>query len=181
MRQWKEAGRAGRADEDALWGRFKAAQDQFFQARSAVYSAKEAELREHAKVKEQLLTEAEALLPATDLRGARTTMRSIQERWEKAGSVPREARERLESGLRRVEDGLRKAEDTHWRRSNPEALARAQGTVAQIRTAIEQLDKQIAKAREKGDAKAEAEAAEAIAARQAWLAEAERTLAEFSG
>jgi hypothetical protein len=108
-------------------------------------------------------------------------MRSIQERWEKAGSVPREARERLESGLRRVEDGLRKAEDTHWRRSNPEALARAQGTVAQIRTAIEQLDKQIAKAREKGDAKAEAEAAEAIAARQAWLAEAERTLAEFSG
>jgi outer membrane murein-binding lipoprotein Lpp len=180
MRQWKEAGRAGRADEDALWSRFKAAQDQFFQARSAVYSAKEAELRGHAKVKEQLLAEAEALLPANDLRSARTAMRSIQERWEKAGSVPREARERLESGLRRVEDALRKAEDTQWRRSNPEALARAKGTVAQIKTAIEQLDKQIAKARERGDTKAEADAAEALAARQAWLAEAERTLAEFS-
>ena len=48
MRSWKEAGRAGRADEEALWGRFKAAQDQFFPARSSVYSAKEAELREHA-------------------------------------------------------------------------------------------------------------------------------------
>ena len=180
MRQWKEAGRAGRADEDALWGRFKAAQDQFFQARSAVYSAKEAELREHAKVKEQLLTEAEALLPATDLRSARTAIRSIQERWEKAGSVPREARERLESGLRRVEDALRKAEDAQWRRSNPEALARAKGTVAQIKTAIEQLEKQLAKAHEQGDAKGEAEATEALAARQAWLAEAERTLAEFS-
>jgi hypothetical protein len=180
MRQWKEAGRAGRADEDALWGRFKAAQDQFFQARSAVYSAKEAELREHAKVKEQLLAEAEALLPPTDLRSARTALRSIQERWEKAGSVPREARERLESGLRRVEDALRKAEDTQWRNSNPEALARAKGTVAQIKTAIDQLEKQIGKARDQGDAKAEEEAAEALAARQAWLAEAERTLAEFS-
>ena len=181
MRSWKEAGRAGRTDEEALWTRFKTAQDQFFQARSAVYSAKEAELREHAVAKEQLLAEAEALLPATDLRAARTAMRSIQERWEKAGSVPRDARERLESGLRRVEDALRKAEDTQWRRSNPEALARAQGTVAQIKAAIDQLEKQLAQARAGGDAKAEEQAADALAARRAWLEEAERTLAEFSG
>jgi hypothetical protein len=181
MRSWKEAGRAGRADEDALWGRFKAAQDQFFQARSAVYSAKEAELREHAAVKMKLLAEAEALLPVTDLRAARTVIRSIQERWEKAGAVPRDSREKLEAGLRRVEEALRKAEDTQWRRSNPEALARAQGTVAQIKAAIDQLEKQLAKARETGNAKAERDAADAIAARQAWLEEAERTLAEFSG
>jgi hypothetical protein len=181
MRSWKEAGRAGRADEDALWGRFKAAQDQFFQARSAVYSAKEAELREHAAAKVKLLAEAEALLPVTDLRAARTVIRSIQERWEKAGAVPRDSREKLETGLRRVEEALRKAEDTQWRRSNPEALARAQGTVAQIKAAIDQLEKQLAKARETGNAKAERDAADAIAARRAWLEEAERTLAEFSG
>ena len=181
MRSWKEAGRAGRADEEALWSRFKAAQDQFFQARAAVQQAKEAELREHAKVKEQLLAEAEALLPAADLRAARSAMRSIQERWEKAGPVPREARERLEAGLRRVEDALRKAEDAQWRRSNPEALARAQGTVAQIRAAIDQLEKQVAQARASGDNRAEQHAADALAARRAWLEEAERTLAEFSG
>jgi len=181
MRSWKEAGRAGRADEEALWERFKAAQDQFFQARSSVYSAKEAELREHAGVKEQLLAEAETLLPPTDLRAARVAMRSIQERWEKAGSVPRDARERLESGLRRIEDALRKAEDNQWRRSNPEALARAKGTVAQIKATIDQLEKQLAKARERGDTKEEARATEALTARREWLAEAERTLAEFSG
>jgi hypothetical protein len=181
MRSWKEAGRAGRADEEALWTRFKSAQDQFFQARSAVYSAKEAELREHAAVKTKLLGEAEALLPPTDLRAARAAMRSIQERWEKAGPVPRDARENLESGLRRVEDALRKAEDSQWRRSNPEALARAQGTVAQIRAAIDQLEKQLEKARANGDGKAEQQAAEALSARRGWLEEAERTLAEFSG
>jgi hypothetical protein len=108
-------------------------------------------------------------------------MRSIQERWEKAGSVPRDARERLESGLRRVEEGLRKAEDNQWRRSNPEALARAKGTVAQIKATIDQLEKQLAKARERGDAKEETRATEALSARREWLAEAERTLAEFSG
>jgi Domain of Unknown Function (DUF349) len=180
MRSWKEAGRAGRTDEDSLWSRFKAAQDQFFQARSAVYSAKEAELREQAVVKEKLLVEAEALLPATDLRATRTSLRSIQERWEKAGAVPRDSRERLESGLRRIEEAVRKAEDTQWRRTNPEALARAQGTVAQIKAAIEQLEKQLGKARESGNAKAEQDATEALTARRAWLEEAERTLAEFS-
>lgn len=181
MRSWKEAGRAGRADEETLWSRFKAAQDQFFQARSAVQQAKEAELREHAVVKTNLLAEAEALLPPADLRAARAAMRSIQERWEKAGPVPRDAREKLESGLRRVEDALRKAEETQWRRSNPEALARAEGTVAQIRAAIGQLEKQLEQARAGGDSKAAEQAADALAARRAWLEEAERTLAEFSG
>jgi hypothetical protein len=180
MRSWKEAGRAGRTDEETLWARFKNAQDQFFQARSEIYSAKEAELREHATVKAKLLAEAEALLPATDLREARVAMRSIQERWEKAGAVPRDSRERLEAGLRRVEDALRKAEDTQWRRSNPEALARAQGTVAQIKSTIEQLEARLARAKENGDSKTEQQATEALTARRAWLTEAERTLAEFS-
>jgi Domain of Unknown Function (DUF349) len=181
MRSWKMAGRAGRADEDALWNRFKAAQDTFFQARSEVYSAKDAALREHAEVKTQLLEEAGQLVPVTDVRAARTALRGIQERWEQAGPVPREAHERLESGLRRVEDAVRRAEDAQWRRSNPEALARAQGTVEQIRSAIAGLETQLAKATERGDAKAAAEAEEAIEARRSWLTEAERTLAEFSG
>ena len=58
MRSWKAAGRAGRSEEEELWGRFKAAQDQFFAARSNVFSAKENELREHAAVKSALLEEA---------------------------------------------------------------------------------------------------------------------------
>ena len=48
--------------------------------------------------------------------------------------MPRDAQERLEGGLRRVEEAIRKAEDSHWRRSNPEALSRAKGTVEQIRS-----------------------------------------------
>ena len=181
MRSWKAAGRAGRADEEDLWSRFKAAQDHFFAARSDVYSAKENELREHAAVKAALLEEANGLLPASNVRATRAALRSIQERWEQAGPVPREAHDRLEQGLRRVEDAVRKAEDAQWRRSNPEALARAKGTVEQIRTAIASLEEQLAKAQQRGDTRAEEQATEAIAARRSWLEEAERTLAELSG
>ncbi len=181
MQTWKTAGRAGRAEEDELWGRFKAAQDTFFVARSQVYSAKDVALREHAEARARLLEEAGKLVPVTDARAARAALRGIQERWEQVGPVPKEAHDRLEQGLRRIEDAVRKAEDTQWRRSNPEALARAQGTVAQIRTTIAGLEDRLAKARDRGDDKTITAAEEAISARRSWLAEAERTLAELSG
>jgi uncharacterized coiled-coil protein SlyX len=181
MRSWKAAGRASRADEDELWNRFKTAQDSFFRARSEVYSAKDAALREHANVKAELLEEAGKLVPVTDVRAARATLRGIQERWEQAGPVPREAHERLESGLRRIEDAVRKAEDAQWRRSNPEALARARGTVDQIRSAIAGLEDRLVKAEAAGNPRAVQEAQEALDARRSWLVEAERTLAELTG
>jgi Domain of Unknown Function (DUF349) len=181
MNRWKGAGRADREAETELWKRFRAAQDKFFTARAEVFSAKDAELREHAEAKQQLLDQAQALLPVTDFRAARTTLRGIQERWEHIGAVPRDSREHLESGLRRVEEAVRKAEETQWRRSNPEALARAEGTVAQLRSTIAQLEEQLAKARERGDERAARNAEEALTARRSWLEEAERTLAEFSG
>jgi hypothetical protein len=181
MRAWKAAGRASREVEDELWGRFKAAQDQFFAARTEALSEKEAELREHAVAKEALLEQAQSLLPVTDIRSARAALRGLQEKWEQIGGVPRDSRDQLEGGLRKVEEAVRKAEDNQWRKSNPEAIARAEGTVTQLRSAIEQLERQLAKARDKDDAKAERNAQEALDARRSWLEEAERTLAEFSG
>jgi hypothetical protein len=180
MSRWKAAGRADRDTEAELWKRFRAAQDKFFTARSELFSAKDAELREHAEAKQQLLDQAQGLLPVSDIRSARSALRGIQERWEQIGAVPRDSREQLESGLRRVEDTIRKTEENQWRRSNPEALARAEGTVAQLRSTIAQLEQQLAKARDRGDARAERTAEEALTARRAWLQEAEHTLAEFS-
>ena len=79
MRQWKAAGRADRDAEAELWKRFRAAQDKFFTARAEVFSAKDAALREHAEAKQQLLDQAQALLPVTDIRAARSALRGIQE------------------------------------------------------------------------------------------------------
>jgi uncharacterized coiled-coil protein SlyX len=181
MRQWKEAGRAGRDTEAELWKRFRDAQDKFFAARTDVFAAKETELRGNAGVKEQLLVQAQAILPVTDWRAAKNSLRSIQERWEQAGPVPRESRDQLESGLRRVEEAVKRAEDAQWKRSNPEAVARAEGTVNQLRAAIATLETQLSKAQARNDAAVIRKAEDALEARRSWLAEAERTLAEFSG
>lgn len=180
MQQWKSAGRASREVEDELWGRFKGAQDQFFQARSTVFAERDASLAANAEVKEQLLTEAEKILPISDARSARATLRGVLERWEAAGPVPREQRDRLEGGLRKIDDAVRKAEEAEWKRSNPEARARAQNTVDQLRRSIEQLEARLTKAQAAGKDKDAKDAEEALAARRSWLEEAERTLAEFS-
>ena len=96
--------------------------------------------------------------------------------------MPRQDHERLECGLRRIEDAVRKAEDAQWRRSNPEALARAQGTVEQIRSAIASPGDPAGQGQRAGRRQGACQQAEeAIAARRSWLAEAERTLAELSG
>src|SRR6202012_3016473 len=78
MRQWKEAGRAGRDDEAELGKRFREEQDKVFAAVSEVFAAKETELRGHAGVKEQLLAEAQALVPITDWRAPRAALRGVQ-------------------------------------------------------------------------------------------------------
>jgi hypothetical protein len=181
MQSWKDAGRAGRDAEADLWKRFRDAQDRFFGARSEAFAARDAEFAGNAEAKEAILAEAQALLPIRDIRATRSALRAIQERWEAAGMVPRDQRDRLESGLRKVEDALRKAEDNRWNRTNPEALARAESTVNQIKAAITSLEAQLAKARQRDDESGIRKAEEALEARREWLAEAERTLREFSG
>ncbi|ADG88769.1 hypothetical protein TBS_10690 [Thermobispora bispora] len=180
MRQWKAAGRATPEAEEELWARFKAAQDRFFQARQAVFAERDASLAANAEAKEALLAEAQRLLPVTDARAARRALRGILERWEEIGPVPRDKRDRLEGGLRKVEDAIRKAEEEEWRRNNPEARARAQSTVEQLRKSIQQLEARLAAAQAAGKEKEIKETEEALAARRSWLEEAERTLAEFT-
>ena len=83
--------------------------------------------------------------------------------------------------MRRVEQAIRGVEDDEWRRSNPEARARAADTVAQLESSIAELQAKHDKAVAAGNDKKAQEHASALEARQAWLAEAQRALDEFSG
>ena len=180
MRRWKEAGPAPKGVDDQLWQRFRAAQDTFFGARDSMNAATDAEYAENARRKEALLVEAEALLPVTDLPAAKTAFRSIAERWDAAGKVPRERMKELEGRMRKVEQTIRGVEDEAWRRSNPEARARAAATVAQLERSIEDLEQRRDKAAAAGDEKKKAEHEAALEARRSWLEEAQKALHEFS-
>jgi Domain of Unknown Function (DUF349) len=180
MRQWKAAGPAPREVDDKLWGRFRAAQDTFFGARDAIQAEENVEQRANLDKKEALLTEAEAMLPITDAKAARDHLRDLLDRWDQVGKVPRDAMRPIDSRLRAVEDAVRAAEDDVWQRSNPEARARAEATVQQLRSSIADLEARLAKATEQGNEKKANEARESIEARRAWLQEAERALSDFS-
>ncbi|WP_020573691.1 DUF349 domain-containing protein [Actinopolymorpha alba] len=180
MQRWKAAGPANRDVEDQLWKRFRAAQDRFFTARNATFAEQEAEFQTNLERKEVLLQEAEALVPARDHRAARDSFRDILRRWDEVGRVPRDSVRAVEARLRRVEEAIRSAEGQEWRRTNPETRARANDTLSQLRASIADLEREVSRARAKGDTSAERKAQEALAARQAWLAEVEKTLDEFS-
>jgi hypothetical protein len=169
MTEWKAAGRANRRDDDALWARFRAAQDAFFQARDELNAATDAEYAQNLVVKEALLEQAERLVPVTDLAQAKVALRDIQEKWEDAGKVPRADVQRVEARLRAVETAVRDAEQSQWSRSNPETRARAEGAAAQLESAIAGLEEDLAAATAKGDKRKVAEIESAITARRAWL------------
>ncbi|MBN9327614.1 MAG: DUF349 domain-containing protein, partial [Cellulomonas sp.] len=181
MTQWKAAGRASRPVDDALWARFRAAQDAFFAARDAANQATDTEYQANLVVKEALLAEAEALLPVRNLGAAKAALRSVQERWEAAGKVPRGDVQRVEGRLRAVEQAVREADDAQWRRTNPETRARAEGAAAQLEQAIAGLEADLARARAKGDARAMAEAQAALDARRAWLEQVQRAAQDARG
>ncbi|MFI6422328.1 DUF349 domain-containing protein [Streptomyces sp. NPDC050842] len=181
MTEWKAAGRAQREHEDDLWNRFRGAQDVFFAARGEVFAERDAEQTENLKLKEELATEAEKLLPVTDLKAARAAFRSLNERWEAIGHVPRDARPKVEARMHTVERALQETEEAEWRRTNPEARARAAGLTGQLQDAVEKLRKQIDAARAAGnDAKADKLARE-LEGRQALLDQAMKGLEEFGG
>ncbi|MFD6134033.1 DUF349 domain-containing protein [Isoptericola sp. NPDC060257] len=181
MAQWKAAGRASRKDDDALWARFRAAQDAFFGARDAENAAIDAEYGQNLEVKEALLAEAEALLPVKDLAAAKEKLRDLQDRWEEAGKVPRGDIQRVEARMRAVETAVRGAEQARWDRTNPETRARAEGAAAQLEAAIEGLERDLAEARESGDARRVEEAETALAARRAWLEQVVRAAEDTRG
>ena len=180
MDRWKAAGRARRDVEDELWTRFRAAQDVFFSARSEVFAARDADLATNLEKKQKLLVEAEALLPVTDHRAARQVLRTVHEKWEAAGHVPRASKDAVENRLRKVDEAVRAAEQAEWARTNPEARARAEATVTQLQASIAGLEKDAAAARAAGNEKKAVEAETAAETRRTWLVEAEKTLAEFS-
>ena len=181
MAEWKAVGRAQREHEEDLWNRFRGAQDVFFAARSSVFAERDAEQTENLKLKEELAGEAEKLLPITDLKAARAAFRGINERWEAIGHVPRDSRPKVEGRMHTVERALQEAEETEWRRTNPEARARAAGLTGQLQAAVDKLKGQIEQARAQGNTAKADKLERELEGRQALLDQALKGLHEFGG
>jgi len=153
MDKWRDAGRGRKTADDALWNRFHAAQDAFFTARRGASEAEEAILTQNLAPKEALVKEAEGLLPIKDTKAAKQSLRSIQDRFEAAGPVPRADAARLTKRLGVVERAVREADQSAWTQRNPEIEARASGAATQLHAAIAGLEADLATAKAAKDAK----------------------------
>ncbi|MFC7492266.1 MULTISPECIES: DUF349 domain-containing protein [unclassified Knoellia] len=179
MDQWRQAGRASRTEDDALWERFKTAQDTFFNAKDEVSAAEEEEFRANLAVKEELLKEAEQILPITDLEKAKAQLRTVQDRWDAAGKVPRADIDRTEKAIRRIETAVREQDEKKWKSSNPEVAARANSMVTQLRSSIETIEADLAKATASGNEKKVKDLTARLESQQVWLKQAEAAGDEF--
>ncbi|WP_417235102.1 DUF349 domain-containing protein [Arthrobacter sp.] len=179
MDEWKASKRASRKDDDALWARFRAAQDVFFNARSQANEELDQEFEANLATKEAILAEARALLPIKDLAAAKKAFEPIRDRWEAAGKVPRSAMQRMEGGMRTVEEALRDAEDEKWRRSNPETKARTNSMLSQLEDTIADLESDLETAKASGNERKIHAAEEALSARRGWLETLQKSAEDF--
>ena len=120
-------------------------------------------------------------MPVRDLASARAALRELQVRWDAVGKVPRGDMPRLDARMRKVEQTVRDTEQDRWKRSNPEARARASDLVEQLEKTIAGLESDLAKAEAAGNARRVRETEQALEARREWLEQARRALEEFTG
>ncbi len=168
MAEWKATGRAQRSADDALWQRFRNAQDRFFTARSEAFGARDAEERRNREAKEAIIAEVEALDSERDPAGAQNALRTLQERYDAVGHVPREAIGALDTRMRAAEQRTRSA-GSAIRPPAPE-----NPLLVKMRETVERAEDALARARNAGDQDRIAEAEAALEARRTWLRDAER-------
>ena len=180
MDSWKAAGRGKPSDDAKLWNRFKTAQDAFFAAKNADLEKREVSMVANLEKREALIVQIEAVLPFTDVKVAKNAFRELMNQWVKIGITNRDKRAALDARVAKVEEAIKNAEAELWRKSDPAAKARAQDVVNQLTDAISNYEKAAQKAETAGNSKKASEARESAEARKVWLAEAQKSLAEFS-
>ncbi|MFM8927055.1 MAG: DUF349 domain-containing protein [Rhodoluna sp.] len=169
LKQWKELPKVKSKNDDALWEKFKAAGDAIYEAKTEKIKADDVAFAANLEVKLALLVEAEAIEVEKDLEKAKSALKSIQTRWEKAGKVPRDSVRKVEDRLKAVESKIKSFEQELWRKSDPATIDRTNSLRSQLEQAISKLEEELKTAEAKGDAKTAAKASEALEAKKSWL------------
>jgi len=167
--QWKLSGRSQGPQDDALWERFKAAGDSIYAVRKEVVAKESIEFQANYEAKLLIIQEAEKLDPIANLNEAKKQLLLIQNRYEKAGKVPKDKIRATDDRMRAVEKKVKDAEQEHWRKSDPAAIERTSGVLSQLEQSIAKLEQELESAAAAGDTAKVEKAKEALEARRSWL------------
>lgn len=164
MAEWKAAGRAGRDAEEALWTRFRAAQDAFFARRAETFAERDAEQLANQKTKEDIIAKAESL-DLADPKAAQAALRDLQVQYDAVGHVPRDVMRRLDDRMKAAEQRVRDAVDAQWRQTSVESNP----FLAALRERLVEAEQKLERARKSGDAARIKRAEDEVASRRSLL------------
>jgi hypothetical protein len=167
--EWKLTGRSQGKQDDSLWERFKAAGDAIYALRKDTIAKEQVEFSANYEVKLALISEAEKLDPSKNLAEAKKQLLSIQQRYEKAGKVPKDKIRETDDRMRAVEKKFKDLEQEQWRKSDPAAIERTNGVLSQLELSIANLESDLSAATAANDTKKTKELTDALAARKSWL------------
>ncbi len=88
QKKWKEVGPVPRKHSDAVWKRFRAACDYFFDKKSDHFSSVDGEQVDNLKAKEKLIEDINNFKPSGDIDTDLVTLKSFQRKWTEIGHVP---------------------------------------------------------------------------------------------
>lgn len=105
QKRWKEIGPVARRHSDAVWKRFRAACDHFFERKAAHFSTIDTQYEENLKQKQALLEELKAFVEREDMANdGFETLKEMQRRWSEIGFVPIKQKDAIQSEYRKVVD-----------------------------------------------------------------------------
>jgi len=168
LEAWKTLPKTKTKADDSLWAKFKAAGDAIYAAKSAKVESDNIAFAANLKIKLELLEEAEKI-DVSNLESAKTAMKSIQARWEKAGKVPRDSIRTIDDRLKAVEQKIKGIEQENWRKTDPATIDRTNSVRSQLESSIAKLEAELAQAQQSNDAGNIAKATEALETKKAWL------------
>jgi hypothetical protein len=101
--KWKEVGAVSRRHADAIWKRFRAACDDFFERKAKHFASIDGEYAENLAKKTALLAE----MVAADVKeGGYELIKEFQRRWSEIGFVPIKAKEALQKQYKEAVDKM---------------------------------------------------------------------------
>ncbi len=132
---WRTIGQAPKKQNDEIWNRFKAAMDNFFEAKKEYFGKLKDQQIENYNRKLDLCVQAEALLESNEWKKATDQFKALQEEWKKIGPVPRKNSDKIWKRFRGACDDFFKRKSEHFtgiRGREDENLARKKALIESI-------------------------------------------------
>ena len=106
QREWKEIGPVPEKVSNAIWKRFRAACDEFFNRKQKAFEGRKEEETQNLSKKQELIVKLEAILENGKSDTILNELKAIQKEWNTIGYVPIKSKKEVEAKYRKASDAV---------------------------------------------------------------------------